>query len=122
MRPVNSGPVYSLRDDSCFHLLRYVIPSGHARLRQRCARDWSGWDRFAVAGVGSGIIARIPDTSRAGGLPAQGATVHGIRAACFCGPALVRLVALVLGILDNIIVRGSGDRVFRPIGDHPGSA
>ena len=74
-----------------------------------------------AAGLGSLLGNLI--LALAGGLPTQGPTPHGISAASFCGPDLVRLVALVLGILNNIIVRGSDEfRVFHPIGDHADSA
>ena len=104
-------------DDTCFRLLCFVISSGNARLHERGTRDWSGRDRFTIAGGGTGIVAWQSNTSRAGGLPAQGAVANGIDIGSIRGPDLVRLVALVLGILDNVIIRGSDEfRVFRPLG------
>ena len=90
-----------------FAFFRCVISSGHARLYQRSSGNWSGRDRFLVAGGGAGITVWKSDISLAGGLSTQGAAAHGFGDVAFCGPDLVRLVALVLGIMGDFIVCGS---------------
>lgn len=119
MRSINSDPAYCHWDDSGFCVFRVVLPSGDARYCSRSVRDRCRWDRIAIVGGRSGIIIRKSDTGRAGGLPTQGGFAHGVGATSIRVPYFIRLVALALGILGNIIVRGSDEfRVFRAIGGH----
>ena len=123
MHSGNSGPVYRNRDNIGIRLFRCVISSGHDRLYQRGSRNRSGPDWFLIAGSGTGITVWKSDIGLAGGLPTQGAAAHGFGAAAFCSPDLVRLVALVLGIVGDFVVRGSDEfRLFHPIVEHPNPA
>ena len=96
-----------------------VISSGHARLYQRGSGNWRGRDRFLVGGGGTGITVWKSDIGLAGGLPTQGAAADRFGATAFCSPDIVRLVALVLGIVGDFIVCGSDEfRLFHHIGEH----
>ena len=117
MRSINPDPAYCHWDDSGFCVFRVVLPSGDARYCLRSVRDRCRWDRIAIVGGRSGIVIRKSDTGRTGGLPTQGGFAHGVGATSIRVPYFIRLVALALGILGNIIVRGSDEfRVVRAIG------
>ncbi len=104
-------------------LLWHVTPSGPARLHQRGAGGWTGRHRPAAAGRGPRLLAGKSYSGLAGGLSSQGLAAHGISADPLCGPDLVCLVALVLGIMDHILIRGGTEvRVLLAIGDHPDPA